>query len=1231
MVLADSPLLSIVRRRSFLTACPLLLLLLASLSDAAPQEPAAVPLVTDQTNVQLSDKFFTQTAYGLKANGDVFFGISGSLLYSWNSASGTKTRLLQINDPIPGYPGSVAASVASPMQLNAAGHVALLNTWAASGVRNPTGIFVYDGAQYQKVVLNGEAVPGVSGSVFTTFKGLRTNANDQVAFVAEFEPPGEVMLGVFLGSPTASPAKIATVADLQPLVGFTPDNLYLIAVDASGNVAFLCENISDPWGYVVAIGSPSGALSVIRSGDSAPGTTGQFSLPSSTGQYSLIGNGDLAFFSNVWGDPSVFGGIWIRSAAGTIQKLVANGDATGTSLGGTYNSFQIRWFDESGRVLYTAGVSGGTTGSALFLKSLGSPPDVLAYVNQPVSGGPQAINGFSTAVLNGNGKAAVIAGLKNPTGQALLLCSAATNPQVIVSAGSATPAGGTYSQLTSPRINDADQIVFRSDILTLNTVGLFFWSSGSPVQTIVSTADTVTAGVNRALYAVNPVASDDELLFWPNTTEGKDSIFTKSLHAEVETTRRVIGDGDPAPGGGTLAYINRAAMNDNEKIVVVASVIGGPVYPADALWLAAPGAGLQKLVMTNDAAPGSAGGQFSGFPSQARLNRNGDVAFYANLRNASSGSSSGVFLISATGTTYSIARLGDASPAGGTFASFSTTVWLSDSGQVAFRATSQNGNNQSDGFFVGSAGSAPVKLMAVGDTWGAGTVSRLGYTFKMNKAGQVVFFADLSYNDGGIFVASAGTAPTAVALADDSVAIPGNFLSFEFPDAFLDINSSGQVAFWAVYFTDTSFGTGYFVGSTTVPPTARLSMGQALPGGGTCPLLVPTTNGFALADSGELAMYLPSVSGAPDLPRYVIAGPDGTLRAFAAVGETAADTGSVFGRLGTVAANSTGTFFINAVLVDGPVKQAIFRSRLAVTPSDFNGDGKSDILWHHATRGEVWVWPMDGAAKTAETYVRTVGDANWEIRGVADFDGNGTPDLLWRHKVSGMVYVWPMSGTTPLAEMYVATADPAYDIAGTGDFDGDGKADILWRHQTNGELWVWRMDGATRLAESYVATVDPAYAVAGVGDLTGDRKADIVWRHGTLGEVWVWEMNGATPVAQTWVATVSDVHYQVAGVADFTGDGKADILWRHDTLGEVWLWAMNGPVRAAETWVGSVPDTNYQIVGTGDYDGDGKADILWRHATLGEVWVWLMDGATRRSQTWVGTVADIGYQPVMVK
>jgi hypothetical protein len=298
---------------------------------------------------------------------------------------------------------------------------------------------------------------------------------------------------------------------------------------------------------------------------------------------------------------------------------------------------------------------------------------------------------------------------------------------------------------------------------------------------------------------------------------------------------------------------------------------------------------------------------------------------------------------------------------------------------------------------------------------------------------------------------------------------------------------------------------------------------------------------------------------------------------------------------------------------------------------DFNADLKSDVLWRHATRGEVWLWPMDGATRLSETYVRTVPDTGWQIRGLGDQTGDGIADILWRHAPTGMIYFWPMSGGTPLSETYVSTVDPAYDIVGTGDYDGDGNSDILWRHVTTGAVWIWLMNGATPLSQVYVDTVGPAYWVVGSGDVNGDRKADIVWRHSTYGEVWVWLMNGTTRTSQTHVGTVPDMGYEIVGVADYTGDGKADILWRHLTRGEVWIWPMDGTTVLSESYVDTVPDTGYRIVGTGDYNGNGKADILWHHATRGEVWVWLMNGTTKVSETWVATVPEVGYQIVKVK
>jgi hypothetical protein len=323
-------------------------------------------------------------------------------------------------------------------------------------------------------------------------------------------------------------------------------------------------------------------------------------------------------------------------------------------------------------------------------------------------------------------------------------------------------------------------------------------------------------------------------------------------------------------------------------------------------------------------------------------------------------------------------------------------------------------------------------------------------------------------------------------------------------------------------------------------------------------------------------------------------------------------------------------YFQNGTTVDG---LSYYLSTMAkpfpVHPrGDFTGDLKTDVLWRHATGGDVWLWPMDGAQRSAELYVKTVAEAGWAIRGLGDQTGDGQADLLWRHAPTGMLYLWTMNGSAVEAETYVGTVEPAYDIVGTGDYNGDGKTDILWRHLTNGQVWLWLMDGPATLSVSYVDTVAPAYVVQGSGDLNGDGKADLVWRHAAGGDVWVWLMTGATATSVAYVSTVGELDYRIVGVADYTGDGKADLLWHHATRGEVWLWPMDGTTQVSQAYVDTVPDTGYRIVGTGDYDGDGQADILWHHATRGDVWVWLMNGPIKLSQTYVATVPEVGYQIV---
>ena len=77
--------------------------------------------------------------------------------------------------------------------------------------------------------------------------------------------------------------------------------------------------------------------------------------------------------------------------------------------------------------------------------------------------------------------------------------------------------------------------------------------------------------------------------------------------------------------------------------------------------------------------------------------------------------------------------------------------------------------------------------------------------------------------------------------------------------------------------------------------------------------------------------------------------------------------------------------------------------------ADFNGDGKSDILWHHDS-GVTAIWTMDGTTITAGTVLPDVGPTR-HVAAVADFNGDAKADILWQHD-SGLPSIWTMVGTT---------------------------------------------------------------------------------------------------------------------------------------------------------------------------------------------------------------------------
>lgn len=110
------------------------------------------------------------------------------------------------------------------------------------------------------------------------------------------------------------------------------------------------------------------------------------------------------------------------------------------------------------------------------------------------------------------------------------------------------------------------------------------------------------------------------------------------------------------------------------------------------------------------------------------------------------------------------------------------------------------------------------------------------------------------------------------------------------------------------------------------------------------------------------------------------------------------------------------------------------------------------------------------------------GDSPWRIGGAADFDGDGKTDILWRNQESGADFVWLMDGTALRARVPLPVmSDVQQEIGAAQDFDGDARPDLLWRHRTSGACSIWFLNG-TALTSSVPlpAPPDPSWRIAGL-------------------------------------------------------------------------------------------------------------------------------------------------------
>ncbi len=305
---------------------------------------------------------------------------------------------------------------------------------------------------------------------------------------------------------------------------------------------------------------------------------------------------------------------------------------------------------------------------------------------------------------------------------------------------------------------------------------------------------------------------------------------------------------------------------------------------------------------------------------------------------------------------------------------------------------------------------------------------------------------------------------------------------------------------------------------------------------------------------------------------------------------------------------SGGRLIAAANAVDGGVDLTLQKASVR---NDFNGDGRSDLLWRNSN-GQLssWLGSGNGALIDNGHIVNQFVPAAWRIQGTADFNGDGRADILWRN-VNGQLSSWLGSGNGALIDngSVVNQFVPlAWKIAGTGDFNGDGRADIVWRND-NGQLseWLGTSNGGLidngGIVNQFVPT---AWKIMGTGDFNADGFSDVLWRNdnGQLSQ-WLGSANGGLIDNGVNVNQMVPNAWKISGTGDFNGDGFDDVLWRNDNgqLSE-WLGSANGRLIDNGAVVNQFVPNSWKIAGTGDFNGDGRADIAWRNVS-GQLSEWL--------------------------
>jgi len=856
--------------RSLTNSC-ILLMGFALMFSSTAHAQGGVPLVTvatDQSSLNLSNQFGAPAGTAINQAGDfAFVGNGDTALFLRAAGASAATRLLQIDDEVPGFPGSQILTILPELGLNASRSL-LFGVRFNGGDHLPhAALLTYDGTNYHTVVTSDVIAPGSNGAAYGI--DLVPGSIDDSGDMNFAALPGGINSTTFYIVPAGgTPVRIVGLGDNPPpppspcTACFLPGVPVGVTVLTGSSSSLMVPGLNAKGQMLISlwnglfIGSKDGTflpVSMATSGACSiqPVTTGNSLNPFLETSAFLNDTGAVAF-TNMPNSGSTT--ICVAPpGGGTPTAVIASGDPAPAGVGGgTITTPVALGFDDAGEIAFQSPLSGSTLTTSALLRyhPANVPTDVVAYDCEPAPGtngsffsvipssvscSPSGViyvlslsSAFGGVSIANDGSVSFNASLSNGEKAIYRVKPGANVPEFISldSNGTSTISPGVNAGVFSSTIFSANGqtkilnngSVFFSSYLTSGAADFAVYL-GTPgnVQSLMSTADTLPSGARTLLGSRPPQAAGHFVAFTAQPAAGRINVLESDLTTGAIT--RVVSDNDPAfataggPPGNTVLASN-FFLNESGQVAFEA-------------------VGANTLI--------------SGI---------GVISFGSgSVNSAWSGSTSTcgtIYLWSPSGGLKKVVAAGDTAPISSTKFSCVTLNSgppspLNASGQVAFISPSPFGPplpcslcdpfNPAigvNGVFLYSPGGTISEIAAANDTLPGQTQATSfvpDLSVPVNSAGQAAFGAELGTTSQGFYLRNGDATQKVMANGDP---VPGTSDSFGFPHYMAGLADNGNLAFTAA--------TGTVADGLFLAPAGGSIQALALDGGS-----APGTSGGAFS------------------------------------------------------------------------------------------------------------------------------------------------------------------------------------------------------------------------------------------------------------------------------------------------------------------------------------------------------------------------------------------------